>query len=83
MAKLCFNSNARTINTKPLKRFWLFLYTEYAVNGGMDDLHSSYDTLQEAVDNINQMDHACCIEEGHIYDSLTQKIMGEVTRISH
>lgn len=80
MAKLYWDLNVRNVSEVPPKRFWLFLNAEYEAEGGMDDFRGSFDTLQEAVEEVNKMNHSDDVEEGHIYDSLTHQIMGGVSR---
>lgn len=78
MRKLYWNLEVRSI-AQPLKRFWLFLSPQYEASGGMDDFNSSFDTLQEAVDSVTLLHHDGGLDEGHIYDSLTNQIMGYVS----
>jgi len=55
-----------------MKRYWLFQFFKYEACGGMDDFTGSFDTIDEAMEKIDEEDKDPNGREfAHIVDSET------------
>lgn len=80
MTKMLYWSR-ETVEVATTKRFWLFLNADYEASGGMLDFKDSFDTLDEAINRVVRLNEESqySVEEGHIFDSLTRKIVAQVS----
>jgi peptide subunit release factor RF-3 len=58
-----------------MKRYWLFVYPMYYPMGGMEDFKGSFDTINDSIQELNNMNLQKDTHEFHILDSVECKIV--------
>jgi len=57
-----------------MKQFIVFAFYHYYPTGGMDDFHSSFDTEDEAIARVKELQLEKHYDEFQIFDTVTRKI---------
>ena len=60
-----------------MKRYWLFVYSQYYPNGGMEDFFADFDSVDEARDCYKDFKSRRTIgnEYMHVFDSESRKVV--------